>query len=270
MPKSQSENEITSFSFPEFSGAANSETDASEFLYRDLSQSTPLKVKEKAQIIKAERTQAEKAGFTISPIVREYRGIARQEVDERERRIEDEVQKRLEFLKQQAFEEGFQEGVEQGKAEVFDQTRQMTEEKLSHLSTLIQEILLEKEELLAKEKNDVYRLVRNLSKWVVLRELKDDGKYIERLLEKLITELGARQNLLVQVNSSQFEAMPEVLEVVQKSLGELKNVRVEADADVSRNGFIIESENGIINGTMEEQFQQLDRLFEAVGLESDE
>ncbi|MBH48646.1 MAG: hypothetical protein CME71_10800 [Halobacteriovorax sp.] len=270
MPKSQSENEITSFSFPEFSGAANTSEDASEFLYRDLSQNNPLKVKEKAQIIKAERTQAEKAGFTISPIVREYRGIARQEVDERERRIEDEVQKRLEFLKQQAFDEGFQEGIEQGKAEVFDQTRQMTEEKLTHLTALIQEVLAEKEELLAREKNDTYRLVRNLSKWIVLRELKDDGKYIERLLEKLVTELGSKQNLLIQVNRAQFEAMPEVLDVVQARLGELKNVRVEADSDVSPNGFVIESENGIINGTLEEQFHQLDRLFEAVGLESDE
>lgn len=270
MPKSETEQNITSFSFPEFSGASNTPADATEFLYRDLSKAQSYKSPEKAKVIKAERDRAEESGFNISPIVREYRGMARQEVDERERRVEDEVLKRLEFLKEKAFEEGFQEGIEQGKAEVFDQTRKMTEEKLTHLTSLIQEVLAEKEELLAKEKSEAYRLLRNLSKWIVLRELKEDGAYIERLLEKLITEIGSKQNLLIQVNQQQFDSMPEVLEVVQKKLGELKNVRVETDSDVSANGFIIESENGIINGTLEEQFHQLDRLFEAVGLENNE
>ena len=270
MPKGETNQEIKSYSFTEFSKGKIDESDATEFLFRELSQANPLLSPEKGQVIKAERERAESSGFNISPIVKEYRGMLTQEMSERERRVEDEVLKRLEFLKQQAFEEGFNEGVEQGKAEVFDQTRQMTEEKLDHLTGLIQSVLAEKEELLAKEKNEVYRLVRNLSKWIILRELKDDGKYIERLLEKLITELGSKQNLLIQVNASQFEQMPDVLEVVKSKLGSLKNVRVEADVDVSANGFIIESENGIINGTLEEQFIQLDRLFEAVGLESDE
>jgi len=270
MPKGTNEQEIKSFSFPEFSGAANSKIDAEEFLFRELSDSNPLKTPEKAKIIKAERERAASSGFNISPIVREYRGMAKQEVEERERRIEEEVQKRIELIRQDAFEQGFSEGVEQGKSEVFDQTRQMTEEKLTHLTGMIQDVLKEKEELLAQEKTEVYRLVRNLTKWVILRELKDDGEYLKRLLEKLITELGSRQNLLLQVNRAQFADMPEILEFVQSKLGELKNIRLETDEDVSANGFVIESENGIINGTMEEQFRSLDRLFEAVGLESNE
>lgn len=270
MPKTTNDLEVQSFDFPEFKGAANSKIDAQEFLYRELSANSPLQSPEKAKVIKAERERAAASGFNISPIVREYRGIVKQEIDERERKIEDEVSKRVEFLRQEAFEQGFAEGVEQGKNEVFDQTRQMTEEKLAHLTGLIHEVMNEKEDLLAKEKNEVYRLVRNLTKWVILRELKDDGEYLKRLLEKLVTELGSKQNLLLQVNRAQFAEMPEILEVVQAKLGELKNVRVESDDDVTANGFIIESENGIINGTLEEQFKSLDRLFEAVGLESNE
>lgn len=270
MPKETQGEEIKNFDFPEFKGAQNAKLDAQDFLYRELSTKNPLQSPEKAKVIKAERERAAEAGFNISPIVREYRGIVKQEVDERERRIEDEVLKRVEFLRQEAFEQGFQEGVEQGKAEVFQQTRQMTEEKLTHLTQLIQEILAEKEDLLAREKMESYRLIRNLTKWVILRELKDDGEYLNRLLEKLINELGSKQNLLLQVNRAQFDQMPEILEVVQKKLGTLKNVRVETDDDVSERGFVIESDNGIINGTLEEQFIQLDRLFETVGLEKDE
>jgi flagellar assembly protein FliH len=269
MGKNTSDLEIEEFSFPEFNGAANAGKEAKDFLFRELAD-IQAKTPERAHIIKAERDRAEKSGFSISPIVREYRGITKQEVDEKEKRIEDEIQKRLEFLRDQAVQEGYQEGIELGKAEIFDQTRQMTEEKLTHLTGMIEMLLREKEELLAKEKNEVYRLIRNLSKWVVLRELKDDGAYLERLLEKLITELGSKQSLLIQVNRNQFDSMPEVLEIVEKRLGQLRNVRIESDLAVSENGFIIESENGIINGTLEEQFHQLDRLFETVGLENDE
>jgi flagellar assembly protein FliH len=58
--------------------------------------------------------------------------------------------------------------------------------------------------------------------------------------------------------------MPEILEHVQGRLGEMKNVRIEIDSSVTTRGIIVESENGIINATMEEQFKSLDKLFEDV------
>ena len=70
------------------------------------------------------------------------------------------------------------------------------------------------------------------------------------------------------MNSSDFKEMPEVLAHVQSRLGELKNVRVEIDSAILTSGIVIESDNGIINATLEEQFKSLDKLFEDVLLES--
>ena len=60
--------------------------------------------------------------------------------------------------------------------------------------------------------------------------------------------------------------MPDVLAVVQKKLGSIENVRVEVDYETSKNGINLECDNGIINGTFEEQFRTMDRLFHAVGI----
>jgi len=98
--------------------------------------------------------------------------------------------------------------------------------------------------------------------------LKEDGAYVERLLEKLLLEMQARQNLLIQVSQNDFKSMPEVLQHVQSRLGELKNVRVEIDSDIHSKGMIIQSDNGIVNATMEEQFKNLDKVFEDVLVES--
>src|SRR5690606_28972709 len=120
------------------------------------------------------------------------------------------------------------------------------------------------EEILLAQKKEMYHLLRNLSKWIILRELKDDGQYVERLLEKLLYETQSRNNLLIQVNSQDFAQMEDVLAHLQAKLGELKNVRVEIDPHVLTRGIVVESENGIINATMEEQFKSLDKLFDEV------
>ena len=142
--------------------------------------------------------------------------------------------------------------------------RSAVDEKLEDFSQMVTSVLKTQEEILFNQKTEMYKLLRNLSKWIVLRELQDDGKYIERLLERLLLEMQARHNLLIQVNADDFASMPDVLNHVQGRLGEMKNVRVEIDSSVTTRGIVVESENGIINATMEEQFKSLDKLFEDV------
>lgn len=218
------------------------------------------------QIIRQERKTAREKSFEINPVVFKHRGLKDQEDQEREDRIAEEVERRLAEAYQQALEEGKAEGIELGRQEVYQEARALTEEKLETLTEMINQVLSTQQDILQAQKKEIYYMIRNLTKWVILRELKDDGAYLERLLEKLIIELQSRNNLLVQVNKSDFSRMPEILETVQERLGTLNNVRLEVDFDITPNGISIESENGIISGTMDTQFKNLDKLFESVGL----
>jgi flagellar assembly protein FliH len=220
------------------------------------------------KIIKDERTHAKNTQFKVNPIVEKYRGLKDQEEQEYQDAVEKEVARRVAEIQDEAFKAGFDEGVNQGREEIFNEMRSAVDEKLENFSMMITEVLKTQEDILSAQKKEMYLLLRNLSKWIVLRELKEDGTYIERLLEKLLLETQARQNLLIQVNSNDFSGMPEVLSHVQARLGELKNVRVEIDSAISSRGIIVESDNGIINATMEEQFKSLDKLFEDVLVES--
>ena len=53
-------------------------------------------------------------------------------------------------------------------------------------------------------------------------------------------------------------------------LGELTNIRVEEALNMDQPGLIVESENGIIDGSIEAQFKNLEKLFESVGIFEDE
>lgn len=263
------ENKIEEYQFKNFSVVAGESDVVENYDFKDLGELVPRLAKRDGKKAKLERLSAEKKNFNISPIVKEHRGLLEQEREERERKIRDEVERRVDILREEAFQQGFQEGIEAGKQEVYNQTRAATEEKLNALVDMINEVLVLKEDIINNQKQDLYKLVKNLTKWVILRELKDDGEYITRLLEKLVTEIQSKSNLLVQVDQNSFEGMTDVLETVQEKIGALKNVRVEVDYDIPGQGIIIESDNGIINGSFEEQMNSLDKLFESVGLKDE-
>ena len=146
--------------------------------------------------------------------------------------------------------------------------RSVVDQKLDNFSQMVTDVLKTHDDILTIQKQGIYLMLKNLTKWIILRELKEDGAYVERMLEKLLLEIQARNNLLIQVNSRDFAGMPEILTHIQSRLGELKNVRVEIDSAIESSGIILESDNGIINATMEEQFKSLDKLFEDVLIES--
>ena len=254
--------DINEYEFQSFSGNSDVEG-AVDYNFSDLDNET-LKVesKEHQEVIMRDRKAADKVNFKISPIVKEHRGIYSQENDEKEKRIQAEIHRRLEILRNEAISQGREEGLKKGREEVFTQLRISVDEKILPFSAMIKDVLEVKSKLVNEQKKEIYELVKNLTKWILLRELKDDGKYIERLLEKLIVELKSKSNLLIQVNQKQFETMPKVLERVKEKIGGIDNVRIEIDYDIDENGIVIESDNCIINGTLDEQFKNLEKLFD--------
>ncbi len=262
--------DVQEYAFQAFNKPTAEENTVRDFEFKPLISSKDLvRSPEFQKIIKLERTQAKDSQFKVNPIVEKHRGMRDQEDYEYEMRVKEEVEKRVLKIQEEAFKAGFEQGVEEGREEVYNQTRREVEEKLEDFTSMISHVLQTHETILLNQKTDIYRLVRNLTKWVTLKELENDGKYLERLFERLLTEIQSRSNLLVLVNQNDFAQMPEVLEFVQARLGEIKNVRVEIDPAIETRGMIVESENGIINATMEEQFKSLDKLFEQVLAENE-
>lgn len=256
---------VEEYQFQSFNIAEDEPNSVKVFEFQPLSRQTETVGREDFQkILKVERTHAKQNSFKVNPIVEKHRGLKDQEEYEYEMRVREEVEKRVREIQEEAYKVGFEEGINQGREEIFDEMRNVVDQKLENVSEMVHAVLRTQEELLSKQKKEVYILIRNLTKWIILRELKDDGKYVERLLEKILLEIQSRTNLLIQVNPDAFAQMPEILEHVQKRLGELKNVRVEIDNQIESEGMIVESDNGIINATLEEQYKNLDKLFEDV------
>lgn len=255
---------------PLYANAKEDDGSISEFDFKPLSRNQVMDVQEHEKVIKIERSNADQKNFKISPVVREHRGINRQEELERQRLIQEEVERQLVKVQQIAYQEGLEKGMQEGREEVFNQLRSEVDSKVEQLQEMINNVLSTQADLLQNEKMAVYRTIKNLTKWITLRELKDDGEYILRLLEKLISELQVKSNILIQIDPKSFTDMPDVLDLLKERIGTIDKVRVECDYDIEGPGIVVESDNGIINGSLKEQFRSLAKLFENVGLNDDE
>jgi len=256
--------EVEEYHFQQFTNVIKDADKVEKYTFAPLGGAFQKNTAQKEKEIFIERKTAAGSGFKISPIVQKHRGIKAQEEQEIEDRIVDEVERRVSLLQEEAYQKGYEEGIRFGREEVYNQTRAQVEEKLAALDQMISDVLSTQYQILRVQKNQLYQLINTLTKWIILRELKNDGKYVERLLEKLIIEMQTKTNLFVQVKESDFAQMPDVLEVIQNKLGGLHNVRTEINHELVGPGLILECENGIINGSFDEQMKGLDKLFEGV------
>lgn len=215
--------------------------------------------------IRQEREHEAATAFEISPVIKEHRGLNKQAAKDYEERVSAEVHKRIEALKVEAYEDGLKKGHDEGQAQAYQEAKEELEAKVSDFAEQVENVQLSVADILIKSKEDAFLMVKNLSKWVILKEV-DEKYYLVRLLEKLVHEINSKTNLVIHVNEDSFGYMPEIVKVVERKVGKLTNVRVEVDLDMSENGIKLESENNIIDGSLSAQFKSIDKLFHNVGV----
>ncbi len=213
--------------------------------------------------IRSERQFEKKNNFKIDQVVRESRGLNTQENADIEARIQAEVQKRVEAIYQEAYQEGLEKGREEAYANAHQDFDSASAEKIEYLAQAFATIQPQIEEVQNKNRKQIYDFVKKFTKWIVLKEI-DEQIYLEKLFEKLLLEINARNNLIVKVDPAHFQEMPEIIKAVESRLGQLKNIRVEVASELEHPGIILESENGIIDGSAEGIFQVIDKVFESV------
>ncbi len=210
--------------------------------------------------LRRERKFAAKNDFKIDDIVKDYRGLSRQEQTDLEKRIQAEVSKRVEAAYEKAYAEGLAQGETKGRDEALTKHSQDLSATVDQFVQLISGVQDQTANYMNNHRTEIYEFVKRFTKWIVMKEI-NEKLYLEQLLEKLILELNCRKNIIIKVGRAQFEAMPEVMKVVEGRIGQLQNTRIEIVPEIRHPGIILESENGLIDGSLEGVFANIDKIF---------
>ena len=255
--------EVKPFQFNDLKGSSTPSGDQKLFAFQELTGQSFNRETISDEVLRTERSNEKKHNFKIDNAVRDSRGLSQQEESDIEVKIRQEVNRRLEAAYKEAYAEGLQKGIEEGKTEAFSKYQTELDAKIEEFSGIIEVVKLNSEKILQKNKQEIVEFVKRFAKWIVLKEI-NEKVYLESLLEKLILELNARKNLIIKVGRNNFSQMSEVIQTVEGRLGQLSNVRVEIVPEINHPGIILESENGLIDGSIEGIFQNIDKIFEQV------
>lgn len=264
MEKRTSPSDVKPFSFNALEGTpVGGSQGFQSFEFRDLSKNAAPANKPNAKIIRAEREAEAKTQFKMDALVRDLRGLSAQEKDDLEKRISEQVEQRIRETREKAYREGVEKGRLEGADAAMREAMAAHERQISEVEGMLADLRRQCEERLESHRHDIYEMSKRLIKWLVLKEVKDEG-YLPKLVEKLVLEMNQRTNLIIRVHPDDFAMMPQVVEALEKRIGNLPNVRVEPDLDMKGRGIVLETENGILDATPDALFQTIDKMFESV------
>ena len=160
------------------------------------------------------------------------------------KQVLDEAHKECALIKEKAKEEGFQEGLN-----IFNEQMLLFEDKLKMLKHELQKAVLP--------------LVLKSTKKIIGEELKQNPESILSIVMQSIKSVIQSKIVKLYVNASDLEYLESEKELLKKNFERLESFQIEKRDDIEKGSCIIETERGILNATLENQYRALERALEA-------
>jgi flagellar assembly protein FliH len=193
--------------------------------------------------------------FSLNPLLRDPLAVEQEE----RRVIDSRVDEKVAAVRDQARREGHTEGFEAGRMQGFAKAHQEFQAEAAERLQAFESMLASMEEAHAEvfRANERYliELVFRIARMIALKELSTDRDYVLRLAKGLIESMGVRENIRMEIHPRDLETVALLKEGLEKHLGTLKNLSIEASESVELGGCRIETQWNAIDARIETQLQ---------------
>ncbi len=178
---------------------------------------------------------------------------------EEQKKIDEKVKNRVFEMASQAQEtakkSGYQDGLKSGYDEGMKKAREEFKAHVTKLDRFLEACEGAKTEIIKANERLILESIFQICRMVLQKEIKQDPEYLMRLCRTLIEKLDSRENIRVQVNQADLESMSKLREYLEKTLGEMKNVNIEASTLVQAGGIVVDAQWGAIEANLEGQLK---------------
>lgn len=189
--------------------------------------------------------------FSINALLREPLNVEQEERRAIEARVQTTVAELAVKAKEEAAQVGYRDGLAKGHEEAFLQFKQEAEARMKNFEALMKELETAREEILRANEKFLINLILRISRMVILRELKTDTGYIQRLAMDLIERVGVRENIKLRISPDDSHTLGMIKDGIEKSLGAMKNLSIEVDSKVPQGGCSIETQWNAIDADID-------------------
>jgi flagellar assembly protein FliH len=159
-----------------------------------------------------------------------------------------------------AREEGLRLGRAEGRQQAFDEARGEITVAAKCLVDACAELAAAKDGLFTQAEKDLLKLALFIASKIVAREVIADAHVTADNVKRCLDMLSERKNLAVRVAPSAVSVIEQQLPELAKRMGDLSSVKIIGDEKVSTGGCLITAQSGVIDATIEGQFQEVERI----------
>ena len=196
--------------------------------------------------------------FSLHPESKKTLGVSHEERSHLEDRVDVEVGIKLDQLREQAYQEGFEKGREEGKQKAETDFFDVVQPQFEQFSNLLHHFDRMKNEVYAANEQFLIQLIFQISKHILLAELKTDREYAKRLTSQLIEKMGAKENIRIKVSRDDYANLEQLRDFLKTQFPDLKNVQIDVSDDLNLGGVKVETDLSRVNASVEAQLNSLE------------
>lgn len=201
--------------------------------------------------------------FRLDKNVAGQLGIEEKERQAAEERIQKEIEKRWETLKEKAEVEGYTKGLEEGKKEAYQAEAPRIQERIAKIEHLLQEFDQARERIFLANEAFLMDIISQVARMVILREVEVDKEYLHRVVIALIQQLGTREDMKIWISEPDFQNLEELKRAIEKEFGKLSNTTIEASSGIPVGGCKIETRFGVVDASVQTQIENVMKALKA-------
>ena len=160
-------------------------------------------------------------------------------------------------IEKEAYEKGFSEGERAGR----ETGEKMVEAVLKQYTQTLEELKGLRRTLLTGSEREVVRLSLEVAKKVVKREVSIDEELILALVKVALSRLSDQSVMTVRVNPKDCKSILHFRESPGHRDSWHDGIKLVEDPLITRGGCLIETDSGVIDARVEEQFREIEKGF---------
>ncbi|MGE4132919.1 MAG: FliH/SctL family protein [Bdellovibrionales bacterium] len=191
--------------------------------------------------------------FHVSDLVAQQAGISQLKDEAQRDKINAEVLNQMKEIQEQAYKEGHELGLIEGREQAFQEAKAEMQSNLASLQSALKEIENLKTGLLIDNEEEIVKLVFEISKRLVLKDLEENREAVVNVLKSVIGDLQGDEKITIRLSADDLYFIETLKDKVDSPFDLSDRVRLITDEKIKPGGCLIESEYGTVDATIEER-----------------
>ncbi|MCC6137126.1 MAG: hypothetical protein IT287_00715 [Bdellovibrionaceae bacterium] len=202
------------------------------------------------------------AEFKIDPQVANQMGLTFARNKEEKRVFDAEVLKFVQSIKDDAYtvayNEGREEGIKIAKIEALALAKAEIQNKLVSLLEMTQSLDNHRQKMYEENETEIVRFCYFLAHKILLKEVKVNKEYILEIIKKMIP---SDESCTIRLNTNDHAFIQTHLNLLEKDFN-MQAIKFEVDDNLQEGDVIAETQNGILDGTLNTRLEKLKKSLE--------